>query len=127
MTEENTTNEPLEESTENLEVTAEEADPKRLVEIIVPEAKVNILISTGFYQKIREVGAFITEGKSADDLNNAFKQISEQKITDSWVQNFETVVIICKEFETQAKLQGFVKPISQEEVAKLLKEGKIGM
>ena len=130
MSEENTTNAeelPLEEQPiENLEVTAEEADPKRLVDIIVPEARVNILISTGFYQKIREIGAFITEGKTADDLNDAFKQISEQKITDAWVQNFETVVILCKEFESQAKIQGFVKPITQEEVANRLKEGKIG-
>ncbi len=92
------------------------------VELIVPEAVVNIQMSTGYYHKIQHMLSFLLEGKTTEELTKAHEQISSQEITEPWVTQYETLLILCREFEQKAKDQGFTKMVSIEEARELLQE-----
>lgn len=93
-----------------------------MIDIIKPEALVNIAMSSGYYKRIQNALGFMIAGKSADELNNAHQQISLQDITQEWVHHYETLLILAKEFETIARNEGFVVQVSQSEAAEMLKD-----
>lgn len=99
-----------------------EQTPVDNVEIILPEAVVEIQMSTGYYKKIQQLLAFIVETRSPEDIKDAHDQISSQEIVHDWVHHYETLLILCREFEQKAKDQGFTKVVSLDEAAELLKE-----
>jgi len=92
------------------------------VELIVPEAVVGIQMSTGYYHKIQHMLGFLLEGKTTEQLTSAHDQISRQAITEPWVTHYETLLILCREFEQRAKDQGFTKMVGLEEARELLNE-----
>jgi len=92
------------------------------IELIVPEAVVEIPMSTGYYQKIQHLLTFLLDGKSAEDISKAHEQISTQTITEQWVSHYETLLILCREFEQKAKDKGFTKMVSITEAQEMLKE-----
>lgn len=92
------------------------------IELIVPEAVVEIPMSTGYYQKIQHMLTFLLEGKSAEDISKAHEQITNQAITEPWVSHYETLLILCREFEQKAKDNGFTKLVSLTEAQEMLKE-----
>ena len=69
-----------------------------MVEVIMPSAIVEIKMSTGYYQKIQGIVAFMVQGKSAEEMQNAHTQIKDQNITEEWVHHYETILILCREF-----------------------------
>lgn len=93
-----------------------------MIEIIAPEAMVDIKCSTGYYQRVQQIVAFLAKGKSIEEMRNAHEQIRNQNITEEWVQHYETILIFCREFETKSKELGFTKFVSIEEAKKLLGE-----
>lgn len=94
------------------------------VEVIMPSAIVEIKISTGYYQRIQAIVAFFVQGKSAEEMQNAHTQIKDQNITEEWVSHYETILILCREFESKAQEQGFVQKVTLEEAQKLIGESE---
>lgn len=94
------------------------------VEIIMPSAIVEIKMSTGYYQKIQAIVGFLVTGKTNEQMQNAHTQVKEQAITEDWVNHYETILILCREFETRAKEQGFIKSVTLEEAKKLVGESE---
>lgn len=95
--------------------------PKSLetVEIIEPTAVVSVQIGAGFYQKIQQIVGFLIADKTVEDLRNANDQIQSENITDEWVKHYETLLILCKEFESEAKKNGLTKTVVMSEVDEL--------
>lgn len=93
----------------------------KMMEIIKPETLVSIPMSSGYYKKIQEALGFLVNGKSADELNEAHRQINEQVITEEWVIHYETLLMLAKEFEELARKEGFIVKVTQEEAAEMLK------
>ena len=93
-----------------------------MVEVIMPSAIVEIKMSTGYYQKIQAIVGFLVKGKSAEQMQDAHAQIKDQNITEEWVSHYETILILCREFETKAKEQGFIQSVTLEEAQKLIGE-----
>ena len=93
-----------------------------MVDVIMPSAIVEIKMSTGYYQKVQAIVGFFVQGKSAEQMQNAHAQIKDQNITEDWVSHYETILILCREFETKAQEQGFVQSVTLEEAQKLIGE-----
>lgn len=94
------------------------------VEIIMPSAIVEIKMSTGYYQKIQAIVGFLVQGKTNEEMQNAHTQIKEQSITEDWINHYETILILCREFEMRAKEQGFIQSVSLDEAKKLIGESE---
>lgn len=94
------------------------------VEIIMPSAIVEVKMSTGYYQKIQAIVGFLVKGKTNEEMQNAHAQIKEQDITEDWINHYETILILCREFELRAKEQGFIQSVSLEEAKKLIGESE---
>ena len=92
------------------------------IDIILPEALVDIKVSTGFYQKMNALLSFYTEGKSPEEMKNAYTQIKSQKITEPWIDHLQTIFIFLKEFQKAANDAGFVKSMTKEEAETYVKE-----
>lgn len=90
------------------------------IEIINPDAVVDIKMSAGYYNRVVGVaGAFVT-GKSPEQMNAAHEQIKSRNITEEWVAHYETVLILLKEFEKNAKEAGLTKMVPFEEAMKMM-------
>jgi hypothetical protein len=100
----------------------EKSNPNPMLEIIVPTALVDIKMSSGYYKRIQDLVGHLIAGKTADELKSANEQIKNQKIEDSWVEHYETMLILCKEFEERCKEQGFTKQVTPEEFAEMMGE-----
>jgi len=93
---------------------------EQLFDIITKEALVSVKMSAGYYRRIQEATASFVKGKTPEQINEAHEQIRKQTYTDEWVKHYETMLILCKEFENMAKEQGFVKKVTAEEMRELL-------
>lgn len=104
----------------NMEDTSK--SPEQLIEVIKPEAIVNIKMSTGYYRRVQEATLHIVEGKTKEELEASLEEIKSNKVTSEWVKHYQTLLILCKEFETQAKADNLTEMISttefQERLAK---------
>lgn len=89
-------------------------------DVITQEAVVSVKMSAGYYRRIQEATASFVKGKNSEQINGAHDQIRKQTITEDWVKHYETMLILCKEFEAMAKEQGFVKQVTAEELRDLL-------
>lgn len=99
-------------------------DSSTMVEIIMPSAIVDIKMSTGYYQKIQAIVGFLVKGKTNEEMQDAHTQIKEQNVTADWINHYETILVLCKEFESKAKEQGFIQSVSLEEAKKLIGESE---
>lgn len=95
-----------------------------LIEIIKADAIVNMKMSTGFYRRLQELTASLVRGKSGKEVQDAHQQIQDQKIVDEWVGHYETMLILCREFEQLAKDGGYTEKLPLEEVMKLMNQSE---
>jgi putative transposon-encoded protein len=91
------------------------------IEIIEPDAIIPIKISTSFYRRVQMAVMTLVESKSEEELTAAFEQIKSNNITEAWVETYETLLILCKEFETTAVSLGKTKFITKEELETMIK------
>jgi len=87
------------------------------VEIIAAETMLDITMSSGYYNRIRTiVQNMITD--HAEEIESAHNQIQSQKIEDIWVYDYETLLILCNDFEKKAREAGFIKKVPYEEAVR---------
>lgn len=60
--------------------------------------------------------------KSQAEIAEAYGQIQNKKVTDSWVQDLETIMILITEFQKCAKNQDKLLTLTKEEFDSLLEQ-----
>lgn len=101
---------------------SEEKKPEDVVGVIREDAIVNIPMSTGYYKRIQGLLNFFLEGKTKEDFERAHESIKAQKITEAWVFHYETLLVLCNEFEKTARAHNFIDEVPVEEYKKTLEE-----
>lgn len=89
---------------------------EQMVEVIKEDAIVSINMSTGYYKRIQNVIAFLLEGKPVSEVQAAHQAIASRKVTEPWIVQYETLLILCKEFEKSAKDNGFIEKMTIAEL-----------
>ena len=80
----------------------------QMIEVIKEDAIVSIKMSTGYYKRIQTVVSFLLEGKSVSTVQAAHQAIASRNVTEPWIVQYETLLILCREFEKAAKDGGFI-------------------
>lgn len=93
---------------------------EKLIQVIKPDAIVNIKVSTGYYRRFQEATMQLVSSKTKEELEKALEEIKSGKIETEWVKHYETLLIFCKEFETNAKEEGMTEMISAKELQERL-------
>lgn len=92
------------------------------VEMILPEALVDIKVSTGFYQRMQQVFEYIMESKEEKEVIAAYSMLKADNITEPWVEHMKTMLVFLKDFQEGCKNNGFVKAMTQSEAEAYLKK-----
>jgi len=100
-----------EETTINEEVNATD----HIVDVIKEDAIVSIPMSTGYYKRIQELTKFVLETKSTGVIEAAHETIKNQNISEPWVFHYETLLILCNEFEKTARTNNFIHQMTAKE------------
>lgn len=99
-----------------------ETSEKEVIDVIKEDAIVSIKMSTGYYKRIQEVTKFLIESKSSGVMEIAHESIRDQKITEAWVFHYETLLILCNEFEKAAKEGNHIHQMTMAEFEKHVKD-----
>jgi hypothetical protein len=84
----------------------------QMVDVIREDAIVSVKMSTGYYKRIQNVIGFIVEGKSTKEIQKAHQSIASRNVTEAWVFHYETLLILCKEFEKGAHENKFIEKMT---------------
>lgn len=84
----------------------------QLVDVIREDAIISIKMSTGYYKRIQNVIGFILLDKPKSEVMNAHTSIASRNITEAWVYQYETLLILCKEFEKGALDGNFLEKMT---------------
>lgn len=87
-----------------------------LIDVIKEDAIVSIKMSTGYYKRIQNVIAFLLEGKSVNQVQDSHKEIASRDIKQPWIFHYETLLILCKEFEKGAHENKFIEKMTIAEL-----------
>jgi len=87
-----------------------------LIDVIKEDAIVSIKMSTGYYKRIQNVIAFLIEGKSLQEVQDSHKIIASRNIKEPWIFQYETLLILCKEFEKAAHENNFIDKMTIAEL-----------
>lgn len=88
----------------------------QLVDVIKEDAIVSIKMSTGYYKRIQNVIGFLIEGKPTKEVQESHKSIASRNVTEPWVYHYETLLILCKEFEKGAQDGKFIEKMTISEL-----------
>jgi len=93
----------------------------QIIDIIKEDAIVAIKMSTGYYKRIQQVIAHLLEGKSVSTIQEAHKAIAEKNSgKEPWIYHYETLLILCKEFEKTARENNFIDKMTIAEARELI-------
>jgi|LauGreDrversion2_3_1035106.scaffolds.fasta_scaffold133274_1 hypothetical protein len=101
---------------------SEEKKSEDVVGVIKEDAIVNIPMSTGYYKRIQGLLNAHLEGRTKEDFEKAHTAIKEQNITEGWVFHYETLLILCNEFEKTARAHNFIDEVPLSEYQKTVEE-----
>jgi hypothetical protein len=104
------------------EVTSSEIKLPDNMQIINPNAVVNVRISASFFNRLGIIFQRMIEDKTQEELANAYQQIEKKNISEMWIQDLETMVILINEFQKNAKAENQLKTITKEEYSKMMAE-----
>lgn len=97
---------------------------EQTIDVIKEEAIVSIKMSTGFYKRVQQIIGFVMEGKKIPDIQDAHRAIAERKVNEPWVYHYETLLILCREFEKEAQEGGFVEQMTIAEARQAMEEAE---
>lgn len=105
-----------------MENTEPKLDPNFKFKVLKSDAITTIEVSTAFYLNIKEVLYFLVKDKSKEEVDDAIKQINDQKITEEWVNQYKTIFILASEIEKKAEKAGNIEEKTKEEIEEYLKK-----
>jgi hypothetical protein len=85
------------------------------IEVIDKDAILQIKFRPDFYQRLVLVFKSIIEGKTAEELEDAFKQVQEKTAQEEWMYNYETMFHLIKATEEYAKANNLTKMVDPAE------------
>ena len=86
-----------------------------LIPIIKPDTVIDISVSSGFYIRMQNMFNFLTDGKSSDEIKDAFEQIQKDDIKEEWIEHIDTILRFCNAFELKVQELNLVEFITVEE------------
>ena len=95
-----------------------------MVDVIKEDAIVSIKMSTGYYKRIQNVIGFLVEGKPTKEIQKAHQSIASRNVTDPWVYHYETLLILCKEFEKAAHEGNFIEKMTIAELREAMEKAE---
>jgi hypothetical protein len=104
-----------------MENTEPKLDPNFKFKVLKSDALTTIKVSTAFYLNVKEVLYFLIKDKSKKEVDDAIKQINDQKITEEWIGHYKTLFILSAEIEKKAEEAGDVEEKTKEEIEEYLK------
>lgn len=85
--------------------------------MVLPESVISMQISGAFYQRMRLLLFNLISDKTEDEIKNALEKISKNEHTnESWMVDYETLLIFVKEFERIAEEENQFKLVSPQEL-----------
>ena len=96
----------------------------QLVDVIKEDAIVSIKMSTGYYKRIQNVIGFLIEGKPTKEVQESHKSIASRNVTEPWVYHYETLLILCKEFEKGAQDGKFIEKMTISELREAMEKAE---
>jgi hypothetical protein len=99
----------------------EKESHEELIEMIRPEAIVNVKCSVTYFNAMKSVLMGIISGKTEADMTAANEQIRSEKVTEAWVEHYQTILIFLHSFQEEATASGQTQHHTQEE-ARIIRE-----
>jgi len=99
----------------------------QLVDVIKEDAVISIKMSTGYYKRIQNVIGFLIEGKPTKEVQESHKSIASRNVTEPWIYNYETLLILCKEFEKGAHENKFIEKMTIAELRVAMEDAEKAM
>lgn len=96
----------------------------QMIEVIKEDAIVSIKMSTGYYKRIQTVISFLLEGKPISTVQAAHQAIASRNVTEPWILQYETLLILCREFEKAAKEGGFIEQMTIAELREAMEKAE---
>lgn len=89
------------------------ADPEAEIEVYDDEKIFNISLSGSFAKRLTALGAWMTERKKPEEILKIYEKLASDGDDkyDHFTFHFETMLILLRELETQAKANGATKII----------------
>jgi hypothetical protein len=91
-----------------------------LLDIIDETTIVDIQVNGAFYKRIQALFFSMMQGKEPEQINEIFQKIQNNQIDSETVAHVQTIVVLMREIEEQAKAQNKVsqKDVNPEDINK---------
>jgi hypothetical protein len=89
---------------------------QKKIQAIKGDSIITLPINGHFYMRIQNVIKLLGKDKTQEDFKRAYDQIKEQKITEEWVEAFETLIIFCSAYEKMAESENKLIEVTPEEL-----------
>lgn len=76
-----------------------------IVSTIKEEDIIDIKVNGSFYARIQALMFYLLDGKEPQFITEVFEKIKNNQIDDEYVAHLQTVVVLMREIEEQAKQQ----------------------
>lgn len=76
-----------------------------IVSTIKEEDIIDIRVNGSFYARIQALMFYLLDGKEPQFITEVFEKIKNNQIDDEYVAHLQTVVVLMREIEEQAKQQ----------------------
>lgn len=76
-----------------------------IVNTIKEEDIIDIRVNGSFYARIQALMFYLLEGKEPQYITEVFEKIKNNTIDDAYVAHLQTIVVLMREIEEQAKNQ----------------------
>lgn len=94
------------------------------VETIDPNAIVDIKMSFSFFNRVRNIYTSMIESKTPEEIESFQNQLTSKNITDQWVVDLETIMILINEFQKNVKEEGKMITYSKDEIIEMMNKEK---
>jgi len=85
------------------------------VEVIDKDAILQVKFRPDFYERLVLVFKSIVEGKTTEQLEDAFKQVQDKTAQEEWMYNYETMFHLIKATEEYAKANNLTRMVDPAE------------
>lgn len=76
-----------------------------IISTIKEEDIIDIKVNGSFYARVQALMFYLLEGKEPEYITEVFDKIKNNNIDDAYVAHLQTIVVLMREIEEQAKQQ----------------------
>lgn len=86
-----------------------------IISTIKEEDIIDIKVNGSFYARIQALMFYLLEGKEPQFITEVFEKIKNNNIDDAYVAHLQTIVVLMREIEEEAKKQDKITEKDTEE------------